>query len=254
MREQRETAAETGSTEKKTDPPTIDMDTAIPEEKYDFDLPDEADYIKGDDDEEGLTVFLADMERYDGLLPLKGGKYKDGVPAEKSEPAADIGSATAAKADSVKPAEDPPTSQAQADDEIKGMLDDLQEALEESDEEAGEHSNVSVDFFDQFRAVKFRLTPDMLEWLVENDEHAHALATEFVKRPRSANKIARAPESRRGALLKSLANKLADPGDGDGKGTERGGTRAAAVEPLRNPRRSANPVKSLVEASSYEEL
>ena len=103
------------------------------------------------------------------------------------------------------------------------------------------------DFFEQLNAGKFMLSPEMLDWMANNDEAA-AVAKEFVKAPRKANRIFRTPKSKHAQLLTEMAN----PGKTTSvQAKNRGGTKTV-VKPL-NGRQSAVQSNNLANAKNFEE-
>lgn len=186
--EARIAALETG----KTDPKATDegkpeskkatavSDDPIPEEEYDYDFPEEGDY-------KSEAEWIEDIDRWDRNLALKGGKHAK------------------AKTDDTKKADQPPDTGTQNQDEqLRVLFEDVRETLEESDDAA---DDLSEKFFEQLQSNRFAITREMLDWLADNDD-AVAVAAEFVRSPRVANRIARRPNSSHGELLDKLAADL----------------------------------------------
>ena len=195
-----------------------DSETPIPEEDYDFDYPEEADYFQSEQDTAGVNAWMEDVRRWDDNLPLKG-PPKKGAEGTKTDPA------PAPKREGDDP---PPVAEGPANEQerVNQLFDDLREALEED----GTDDDLAEDFFDMLRSNRVRLSPQMLEWLADSDDSAK-IAAGFVKSPRQANRIYRSPPGKHAAMLDSLVKRLGKAGDsGDG------GTNAPVVKKMSGQR------------------
>ena len=226
------------STATQDDDDAGDNQTASATEgEYDFDYPEESDYMDGDDDADGLSAYLADVERWENQQPLKGGAKATQDGDDQTQGRADDGADERQDQQQFDQNADPVQQQ------VNQMFSDLQEILEDSDGD----ENLAVDFFDQLQKGRFRLSKTMLEWMADNDESAE-IADRFIKSPRVANRIFRAPETRHAQLLADLAK-------GDTKATPRSRDNAqgkTVVQDLTGSR-SANKVTKLASAKSFSE-
>ena len=217
-------------------------DEPLPEDEYTekYDYPEEADYVSGDDDTDGMTAFLDDVERWESNIPLRGGKAKAG---------GDGGGGDAPAGQEPPGGGDPPPevgAQTSAQQEVNTLFSDVREILEEADDVP---DDLAQDFFDQLQAGKFVLSLEMLQWMADHDEAA-TIAAEFVKSPRKANRIVRAPKSKHAQLLNEMAKPVGR--QPSGRRDNRGGK--TVVKDL-NGQRPANPLGDLAKAAegSYED-
>ena len=185
-----------------TPEPTAADDKPIPEEEYDFDFPEEDDYIKaaGGDKTKGIKAFVEDVKRWEDNLPLKGGKYagKPAKPAATQEPP---------KEEEPEPTLiDPPKETDPLLEAEALMWADVQETLDDADDD--DFPNLTGDFFSQYENGKFRLSQQMLDYLASNDEDTVILVKKFVQQPKFANRIYRNPVGQHGAKMKKLAASL----------------------------------------------
>lgn len=250
--EQQDTADSGGDPETQTQSAQNAVsDEPLSDEEYSYDYPEEADYVKGEDDAEGLTAFLEDVERWEQNIPLKGGKH---APASGG---GDEGGGGEAKPNG----EQSQSQQSQSeqgdtttgdeltpDQAVRQMFADIRETLEESDTDYD--GDLSQDFFDQFQSGKFQISYQMLEWLANNDDDAVKVLQEFTTSPRKANRIYRQPSSKHAQLLSELAK-------GGESGKRRTPTTAnrdgkTVVDEL-NGRRPADPQKALSQAKDFGE-
>lgn len=226
-------------------------DEPIPADEYDFDYPEESDYMSGDDDTEGMNAFLEDVERWEANLPLKGGKHAapDGnreQPGSEREPGGQQELPSREEPARGGPTTAEPPS---GDDVVAQLFADLRETLEESEAEGDD--SLAQDFFDQLGAGKFQLSYEMLEWMADNDE-AVQVAREFIKSPRSANRLFRKPAGQHAQLLTQLAQP--EPSRrGGGRRRQTDNRDGKTVVSGINGRQPSDPRKVLVNAGSYEE-
>ena len=227
-------------------------DEPIPSDEYDFDYPEESDYLSGDDDAEGMNAFLEDVERWEANLPLKGGKHAAPAGDNRAQP----GSEQEPGGQQQLPTGDDParggptTAEPPSGDDVVGQLfADLRETLEESEAEGDE--TLAQDFFDQLGSGKFQLSYEMLEWMADNDD-AVAVAREFIKSPRKANRLFRNPPGKHAQLLTQLAQPE-PPSRGGGRRRATDNRDGKTVVSGINGRQPADPRKALVSAGSFEE-
>lgn len=234
-------------------PPEEEVDEEpIPEGEYDFDYPEESDYMSGDDDAEGMNAFLEDVERWEANLPLKGGKHASPAGGTREQPGSEHepGGQQELPIREQPAGGGPTTMEPPSGEEVVGQLfADLRETLEESEAEGDE--TLAQDFFDQLGSGKFQLSYEMLEWMADNDD-AVAVAREFIKSPRKANRLFRNPPGKHAQLLTQLAQpepsrrgggRRRQPDNRDGK------TVVSGI----NGRQPSDPRKALVDAGSFEE-
>ena len=232
---------EAKSTEQKLDP-----DKPIAEADYDFDYPEESDYLEGADDQEAAAkVFLEDVRRWEKNLPLQGGKYSEAK--EKSK--ADDTKAETKKREDQKP-KDSQREQRQREKESAERVEFLFQDLQDAIEDGSESKTLFDDFQDQFEDRKFRLSFAMLEWMADNDDAA-LVAEAIVKSNRVANRIFRKNASEHKKLLTDLAERLKKGSDTKGEKSEEEklsetGKNIAKITPLRGRRTSvtSDPVKA----------
>ena len=223
-----------------TDPPAATNDEPMNPDDYDYDYPEEEDYLSGPDDAEGLAAFLEDVDRWEENIPLKGGKHAASTGGEGG----DTKSA---------PAETKPEPKTETNLDVAGepdeqqvvnqLFDDLFETLE--DDDAPE--DLAQDFRDQLASRKFTLSREMLEWMADHDEAAK-VAEQFVKSPRVANRLFRAPSSKHAKLLDEMVKN----GGNSAKATKDNRSGKAVVGDI-NGRRPADPKTRLVKADTFSD-
>ena len=168
--------------------PPSDMETPLSDEKYVelYDMPEIEDYKTEEE-------FLVDWDRYEKNLPLKGGNYSQG--GEKQD----------ASSDKKQSAGDPLSLANDPKQLTLLMFDDLEDILDDSETA---DPNLSADFRDLFNANRLALSYEMVDWLLSNEEDAPVVMEKMVKRPGTANSIARKAPRNHGKLLSDLAKKL----------------------------------------------
>ena len=217
--------------------PAVVSDEPLPESEYNFDYPDEKEYVADDKDADGLASFLEDVERWEKNVPLKGGKSAKAPASQPTETR-------------TEPAPASPPSQPRT--EIQLLFQDIQEALEEDDAPS---ETLAGDFMDQVKANRFHLSEQMVRWMADSEDAA-VVADAFVKSPRRANRIFRSPANQQASLLASLATDLKGGGEAAPEGareTNGSGKATTVVKPLSN-RKPANPAKKLAQATNFKEF
>ena len=85
---------------------------------------------------------------------------------------------------------------------------DLFEVLDEAEVES---ETLSSDFYDGLNKNQIHMTPEMLDWVLDNEEHAHKVAEKFIDSPRTSRRIARLIGSKQIAELKKLTDGRRNP-------------------------------------------
>ena len=161
---------------------------------YDFDYPDEDDYLnaKGELDDD---AYLLDVKNWHDEKPLVGGKHAKTASQQKNQ--------TQQKQ---------PSQQDQANaagERFRLALESLEAAFDGAESAP---DGLFDDFVEQGKRGAARFSYEMLDWMADNEEEAIILAQEFVERPRKASNIYRKPVSQQSKLLADLAKSLKNKG------------------------------------------
>lgn len=218
-------------------------DEPVPEgQDYNFDYPEESDYMADENDAEGLSAYLEDVDRFENRLPLKGGKHAATQGNDDADP--DKGTQRRENRQQDTPPDDADARAQHIQGQINQMFSDINETL---DDASGDDEDVAQDFMDQVRNQRIKLSMDMLEWMADHDEETVAVARKFLETPRIANRIFRAAPGRQAQMLTDLAKPKQDTSRG--KDNARGKT---VVRDL-NASRTTNPSGKLLKAGSFAE-
>ena len=237
---------EGGQQEQQRQPEEV-SDDPLPADEYNFDYPEESDYVSGPEDAEGLTLFLEDVDRWEASIPLKGGKHRApaGQGGDPNAGGRDNGQQAPSQQQDHQagqgtqlPADEPTVEQT-----VHQLFADLRETLDEAEEEGDE--TLAEDFFAQLQAGKFQLSMEMLQWMADHDEAAK-VARQFVASPRKANRLFRNPPTKHGSLLNEMVK------EGGGRRSRQTDNRdgKTVVRDL-NGRRPADPQKALAHVAQH---
>ena len=158
--------------------------------------PAEADFENEDDYVDAMIDYYAEQDEYESAVAKAEssegeGEEGEGKETKETKPAA---KAKTDPAKSVKPAEE--KTELTLWDDLSDIIDDSQEASE----------TLLEDLVEGVESGKIFMTPNMLDWLVDNDEQAAKVAAIFVEKPVASRKVARKVGSQQNLALQALAD------------------------------------------------
>ena len=214
-RELQELKQKGGASEDDQEDQSGDADAAHPDKPFEdedeylakYPFPEEDEYLKdAKDKDKAMDEYLADIDRWEKNLPLRGGRFATGK--------------------AKKPAEKSTTREPKSEEPALGEREKVQMWGQNLSEMVDESDDVDENLYDDFTAMhtegKFPLSFVMLEWLAENDsdEDAIRVMKAFVDTPRKARQIFAKPARQQAELLGKLAQNLKSKPKGKDKDKE----------------------------------
>jgi len=233
-------------------------DQPLPADEYNerYDYPEEADYMSGADDQEGLAAYLDDVDRWEQRIPLRGGKHKDDGGQQQQQRQTRQERAQQQQQQRQDTTDDGGQQQQQVDQEqayINDLFSDLRDSLEEAGESADYDDDIADDFFELVINGQVPVQLDMLEWFADNENAAAAIKA-IVEKPRLARRIFRAPESKRARMLADLATGGGETPQNTRRQDNRSGKTVVSQLRGRGPSDSSKALMKAKDFGEYENL